>query len=236
VSARSGGSRSAAAWLFVVVAAIGLSLARPGDGTAQLFVNRAALDPVQPNMVNVRVGADYAFVVGVGYSRGLAVGGRTLLLSGSLTAPWADADLGDYDVRIGATLDLVGRSRWGLVGGLGSSLRGTTNELGRLRSVAVDGVLVGGHWSPRWFATVEGGYDGAIATHLDHSDHYRSTHYADARDGWYGDAGSNLRLGVAGGVSFGRYDLVLRAGQARDREGHPQLLPAYATLDLNVRF
>lgn len=67
-------------------------------------------------------------------------------------------------------------------------------------------------------------------------EHYRSTYYPDARDGWYADAGSNIRLGVAGGPSLGRYDLVLRAGQAREREGHPHLLPAYAMTDLNVRF
>lgn len=232
---RASRGKATAGSLALVVAAAGLVM-WPAATAGQTVINRAALDGTRPNMAHVRVGAEYAFVGGIGYSRALALGGRTLLLSGTLTAPWADADLRDYDVRVGAIVDLAHASRWALMGGVGSSIRGTTNKMGSLTSVAADGVLLGGYWSPRWFATVEGGYDGAIATHLAHSDYYRSTYYPDARDGWYADTGSNIRLGLAGGVSFGRYDLVLRAGLARDREGQPQLLPAYATLDLNMRF
>ncbi len=228
---------SAAAWSFLaLVVAIGLSLTCPADGAGQVIVNRAALDQDRPNIAHVRVGVDYGFIAGFGYSRVLALGGRTLLLSGSVTAPWAEADSRDYDTRIGATVDIVGQSRWRLIGGLGGSLRGTTNPMGRLTSLAADGVLLGGYWKPRWFVAAESGYDGAIATHVTHSDYYRVTYYLDARDGWYSDTGANIRLGAAGGVSFGRYDLVLRAGQARDREGDHQLLPAYATLDVNLRF
>lgn len=234
--ARRASRGRATAWsLALVVAVLGL-VTWPAATAGQTVINRAALDGTRPNMAHVRVGAEYAFVGGIGYSRALALGGRTLLLSGTLTAPWAEADLHDYDVRVGAIVDIAGSSRWGLMGGLGSSIRGTKNKMGSLTSVAADGVLLGGYWSPRWFAIVEGGYDDAIATHLTHSEYYRSTYYAEARDGWYADTGSNIRLGAAGGLSFGRYDLVLRAGLARDREGHPQLLPAYATLDLNIRF
>ena len=48
-----------------------------------------------------------------------------------------------------------------------------------------------------------------------HDYYYREMYHPDARDGWYVDTGSNIHAGVAGGVSFRRYDLVLRAGQAR---------------------
>lgn len=220
----------------LVLAAAGLSLTRPGDVAGQLVLNHAALEPARPNVVQIVTGADYGFVAGVGYGRSVSVGARTLVVSAGAMAPWAKMDSRDFDVHMGATVGLAGRRQWRLVGGVGGSLRATENAHARMRDLAADGVLMGGYWTPGWFVTAEVGYDNAIATHIVHSDYYRARIHPDARDGWYADTGGNVRLGVAGGISFGRHDLVLRAGQARDREGHGQLLPAYLTLGLNLRF
>jgi hypothetical protein len=227
---------SVTAYRLLILVAAGLSLTRPGDAAGQLVLNHAALDPARPNVLQIVTGADYGFVAGVGYGRSISVGTRTLLVSAGAVAPWARMDARDFDVHVGATVGLAGQRRWRLIGGLGGSLRATQNAHARMRDLAADGVLMGGYWTPGWFVTAEVGYDNAIATHIEHSDYYRARIHPDARDGWYVDTGANIRVGLAGGLSFGHHDLVLRAGQARDREGHAQLLPAYVTLGLNLRF
>jgi hypothetical protein len=228
--------RARVAWGPLMLALAVVTFARPNCLDAQVVVNHAALDDARPNMLHVTTGVEYGFVAGIGYSRGFAIGDRTLLLSGTIVAPWAEADARDYDARMGATIDIVARDRLRLIGGVGGGMRGTTNVMNRMKSIGADGVLLGGYWTRRWFVAGEGGYDGAIAVRIEHSDEFRETVYADARDGWYVDPGANIRLGVTGGVSFRRHDAVLRVGTARDREGRSQFLPGYATLGLNVRF
>jgi hypothetical protein len=234
----SGGGRrvSGAAWPLVTLAAVAFALARPVGLAGQVVVNHGALDAARRNVVHLHTGVEYGFVAGVGYSRGIGIGDRTLLLSGGLTMPWADADAHDYDAHVGATIGIVGQRRLRLLGGIGWSVRGTENTLTRMTSLATDAVLIGGYWTPRWFVAGESGYDAAGVTYIRHTDRYRERFYADARDGWYTDTGGNMRFGLAGGVSFGRYDVVLRAGTARDSQGNSQLLPGYATLGLNLRF
>jgi hypothetical protein len=60
--------------------------------------------------------------------------------------------------------------------------------------------------------------------------------YPDARDGWYHTTGGNLRYGLQGGLSFGRYDTILRAGKLVDVDGNAPLVPFYATLAVASRF
>jgi hypothetical protein len=233
---RIAGGPARVAWWVLIPALVGVSLMRPPCLSAQVVVNQAALDDARPNMLHLTTGVEYGFVAGIGYSRAFAIGNRRLLLSGTVVAPWAEADARDYDARMGASVDIVTRDRLRLIGGLGGGMRGTTNVMNRMKSIGADGVLLGGYWTRRWFVAGEGGYDGAIAVRIEHSDEFRETVYADARDGWYVDPGANIRLGVTGGVSFQRHDAVLRVGTARDREGRSQFLPGYATLGLNVRF
>lgn len=227
---------AAGLWFVPALVVAGFCLVWPSGATAQVVLNHAALDPGRPNVVHVRTGFDYGLIAEVGYSRALGLGSRTLLLSGQVTTPWAGADAEDYAARVGGTIDIVGRDRWRLLGGLGGTVQGTRNTLARMTSLGADGVLLGGYWSPGWFVAAEGGYEGAIATHVRHTDRYREVHYADARDGWYLDTAGNIRVGVAAGLSLGVYDLVVRAGQVRDREGHTHLLPAYASFAVNRRF
>lgn len=58
-----------------------------------------------------------------------------------------------------------------------------------------------------------------MSTYVDHTDAYRSLVYAGARDGWYANPGGNLRAGLQGDVSFGRYDVIPRLGEVRDTGG-----------------
>jgi hypothetical protein len=193
-------------------------------------VNFGALKETQPNSVHLRTGAEYGFVVGLGYARTLPFLDRTLVLSGDVTLPWAEFDVSDYQVRAGVMLPIVGPDRWKLIGGIAPTLRGTSNQISRMTSIGADLTLAGGYYAPHWFAAGELGFDLALTTHLHNTELYRSTAYADAKDGWYAAPGGNARLGVQGGASFGQYDVILRVGMLRDVAAEPPLFPFYGTL------
>ena len=103
-------------------------------------------------------------------------------------------------------------------------------------SLGVDTGLVGGYYARNWFVAGELGFDLALTTHVEHSDAYRMNVHSDAMDGWYANAGGNLRGGVQAGASFARYDVILRAGQVRDVGGGPPLIPFYGTLTVATRW
>jgi hypothetical protein len=193
-------------------------------------VNLARLDEGPANRVYVRTGAEWAFVAGVGYTRTVPVGQRRLVLLGELTAPWAAADASDYQARVGALVPVVSWRGWQLAGSLQPTVRGTKNDLGRMTSLGANAGVVGGYYSPHWFAAGELGFDYTLTTRIAHSQLYRGTVYENARDGWYVNPGGNYRLGGQAGASFSRYELALRAGVLRDMMGGQPMFPLYATL------
>ncbi len=119
-------------------------------------------------------------------------------------------------------------------GAVASSLRGTSSGIGTMTDVGVDASLVGGFYARRWFVALESGADFALSTHITHSDGYRMSSYPDAKDGWYADAGANIRGGAQAGIRFDRYDVTLRVGQVRDSTGEAPLLPFYGTLTVGA--
>ena len=157
-------------------------------------------------------------------------------MTGDVTLPWAGLDASDYQVRVGGLAPIVGTRRWRLAGTLAPTVRGTNNEIGRMTSVGADLGLQGGYYAQHWFVAGEFGFDWAVTTHIAHSDLYRETVYEGARDGWYATPGGNIRAGLQAGASFGRHDLVLRAGKMVDVGGAPPMLPFYATLTLDTRW
>lgn len=199
-------------------------------------INLSTLDDGSPNRIHVRTGAEHAFVFGVGYARAVPFLDRRLLLHGDVSLPWAELDISDYRVRAGALAPIVGTGGWKVAGDLAPTLRGTDDRAGRMTNLGLDAGLLGGYYARHWFVAGEVGFDWAISTYVAHSDRYREQVYADARDGWYGDSGGNVRVGLQTGASFGLYDLVLRAGAVRDVAGEPPLLPLYATLALDRRW
>ena len=220
-----------------VAVAAAVLLAAPVAARAQ-EVNLATLaeDDDAANRVHVRTGAEYGFVAGVGYARAVSVLERRILVSGDVTAPWAGFDASDYRVRAGVLVPIVGTRRWKIAGTVAPTLRGTRNEVSRMTSVGADVGVTGGFYGRHWFVAGELGFDWAATTHVAHTDLYRATVFADARDGWYGTAGGNYRYGAQAGVSFGRHDVVLRVGQLRDVAGEAPVLPFYGTLTFDTRW
>jgi hypothetical protein len=214
-----------------VLVALGVSVLVAPPARAQ-EVNLAKLDDGAANRVYVRTGAEWAFVAGAGYARSVSLLGRHVLLLGELTAPWAAANTSNYQARAGALAPIFAWHGFRLAGSLEPTVRGTSNDLGRMTAVGADAGLTGGYYASRWFLASEFGFDYTVSTHITHSQLYRDTVYENARDGWYINPGGNYRLGGQAGASFGRYDAVLRAGILRDMMGGLPTFPYYATVAL----
>ena len=199
-------------------------------------VNLSRLDDEGANQVHVRTGAEHGFVAGVGYARTVSLLDRRLLLTGDVTVPFGGLDASDYRVRAGALVPIVGTRRWRLAGSIAPTVRGTENDAGSLTSLGTDLGVQGGFYARHWFVAGETGFDWSMTTHITHSDEYREKVYPGARDGWYAMSGGIIRYGVQAGASFGRHDLVLRAGQMVEVGGEKPMLPFYGTLALNTRW
>ena len=198
-------------------------------------MNLGALEQ-SSNVVQVRTGAEYGFVAGIGYARVVALPERPLLLTAGATLPWAAFDIQDYRLRVGGALTLLDVRRWKLLAGVSPTLSSTKNELSRMTAIGTDVGVVGGYYARRAFVATEVGFDWALTTYVAHTEAYRQNVYAGARDGWYSNPAANLRGGLQAGLSFGRYDVVLRAGLVRDITGEPPLLPFYGTLAVNAKW
>jgi len=198
-------------------------------------VNLSSLD-AEPNRIYLTTGAEHGFVAGGGYTRILPFLDRHLVLTGEVMFPWAGADVSDFKVRANALVPLVGTEHLKLAATLSPIVRSTTNPVGRMTNAGVDVGLVGGYYTKRWFAGVEAGFDALLSTHVTHSDEYRDLAFMDAKDGWYSNAGGNLRGGIQAGVAFGPYDLTLRAGRMLDVSGGAPMLPLYANLSFDARW
>ncbi len=219
-----------------LVAGLAALVCLPGAPARAQEVSFGAIGDGERHLAHASFGADDAFLAGVGYGHILRVADRPLIVSGTFTMPWATPDVHDYRLRAGATLPLAGEGSWKLAGRLGFASLGTRNDGARLTSLVADVGLRGGYFAERWLFALAFDVEWVMSTHVRHSQEYRQTRYADARDGWYASTGGNLVYGIVFGHSVGPVDLILRAGQGRDIRGVSQLLPFYATLGVNVRF
>jgi hypothetical protein len=197
-------------------------------------LNFATITPERPNIVGARTGLDSALVFELDYRRIVEVLGRTSAIGVELAAPGAELDASDYRVSAGAAIPLVGGDHWKLIAHLSPTLRSTENGLNRMLAVGADTRLTGGFYARRWFAAGELGVDWVAASHIRHSDEYRDVVYADAEDGWYRNPGGTLYVGAHAGLSFSRFDVVLRAGRQQHVTMDAQTMPFFATLGVNV--
>jgi hypothetical protein len=216
------------------ILATGLFLCARSASAQEMNLANATAD--RPNVVAARTGVDHAFVGELGYTRVVDVSGRRLFLGGELQMPWASFDFDDYRVRAGGSMVLLGESsrRWQLAGSVMPTVRGAKSSLARTTSLGTDLRLTGGYYAPGGFIAAQLGFDWAMTTRVSNSDLYRRTVYADAQDGWYGNTGGTAYAALVGGLSFGRWDVVMRAGVPRNIDGSNQTIPAFATIGVSV--
>jgi hypothetical protein len=197
------------------------------DAGAQWNVARYGMER---SRVYTTFGLDPAFVTSVGYARVGSLLDRNMQLSGEVGVVTASIDARDFRTRLGVQTSLV---RWRSVNFTGSATfitRGTENLIYKGLNFGADLTGSLGVYRNRWFASGEFGKDKAIITHVTFTDWYRTNGYADAKNGWYLDAGGTYHYGVAGGYTIGRTEVVGRFGWLRTERFNDMMPPVYASV------
>lgn len=187
--------------------------------------------------VGIDVGLEDAWIARASYTHRLNLGfdpdGR---IFGRFTLPVVAPDLGDFGVDGGLRASPLAWRDFRLSLFAGPVLRHATNEVFTATGIGVSVTVLIGIESAHWGLSGEGGYEQLVATYLSHSDRYRSTLYADAKDGWYAISGSTARAGLRGGARIGSVELALRAGLNATGQLHALNPPFYATLGGSYAF
>jgi hypothetical protein len=195
-----------------------------------------ATSPAASNAVELRVGAEDAFVAEVAYVRTLTVAGHTFVVDGGLDVPWAELDVHDWRTRLGVALPIAMHGRWLVIPRVAPTLRGTRNEAAEIVGLGIDVATVAGYFAPHWCAGIEVGFDADLAAHIAPSTAYRMQVNDRASTGWYATPGGELRYGVTVGTTVRRNDVGLRAGMLRSTDGDSPTLPFLAMLSFARRW
>lgn len=152
------------------------------------------------------------------------------------TLPVVGPDLGDWAVESGAQITPL---RWhdlrvALLGG--PVMRKADNRLFSALAVGVSATLLAGYEGRRWGLSAEAGYEQLFASYVSHSDLYKDTFYADAKDGWYAFSGSVAHVGLRGGARIGAFEIFARAGLDSTGQLHALTPPFYATIGTSYAF
>lgn len=193
-------------------------------------INLGRVSTSQPHIAHVHTGLDHAFTATLGYDYVLPLAGRLLLTGAELTLPWAEPDLGDYQLRLTGAAPLLELGGWKLSARLGPTLRGADTAAANMTSLGVDTRFTFGWYAQLGFVAAQLGVDWTATTHITNSDAYRARVYADARDGWYWSTGGTLYAALLGGFSFGRWGVTLRGGVPRALNLDSQTIPFFALI------
>jgi hypothetical protein len=203
------------------------------DAAAQW--NVARLDD-GPNRVYSVVGLDPAVVTGLGYARVVRLLGHRFQLGGDVGIAVAEPDTRDFRAQLHVFTSILHWRSLHLTGSAAFITRGTENSIYRGLNFGADFTGAAGVYRPGWFVAGEFGFDKAVITHVTHSDWYRRYFYADAKDGWYLNAGGTFHYGLTAGATLGRAELVGRYGWLRTEDFNAVVPPMYASLGVGVAF
>jgi len=187
--------------------------------------------------VGVDGGLEAAFITRATYSYRAGLGfDPEARLFARFTLPVVAPDLGDWAVEGGAQITPL---RWhdlrvAVLGG--PVMRKTDNRLFSAVAFGFSATLLAGFEGSRWGLSAEAGYEQLFASYLSHSDLYKDTFYADAKDGWYALSGSVAHAGLRGGARIGAFEIFARAGLDATGQLHALTPPFYATLGTSCTF
>jgi hypothetical protein len=146
------------------------------------------------------------------------------------TMPVVTPDLGDWAIDGGIQATAIAWGDLRLAVAVGPVVRNSVNEVFSATATGVSGTILFGYQGARWGLSAEAGYEQIVATYLRHSDRYRDTGYADAKDGFYALTGSTAHAGLRGGARFGAVEIFTRAGIDATGHFHALTPPFYVTL------
>ncbi|MBN2378424.1 hypothetical protein JXM67_01295 [candidate division WOR-3 bacterium] len=186
--------------------------------------------------VYLNLGLDPAFVAGVGYAQSIPIPilNRNLTLTGEAAVPVLLPDLKDYQLQAGSRIPLIGYNNLVLVNRLNLKLSANQTWMFYATGFSLEEGILLGYFHPRFFVAGEFDYTKFLVTYYQHTEEYREEVYKDANDGWYGNTGGMLTVGLQGGFSIGRFELGLRAGAFKtERWNFPSGFPFQANLTMN---
>lgn len=198
-------------------------------------INWKNLQPAQKHIVNLNVGLDNAFTVGVGYSYQLNTK-IPLLLNIEYSMPAGDKLFDDMKTKIGAQLNVISAGNFYTAVKAHGVIRRFQNDLARMVNFGSEFSATAGYYKNKWFAAAELGFDKAIITHIRHSKLMKE-YNPDLQSGWYIPTGGNFFYGVQGGYSFKQSDVYVKAGKTmtQDFKTSPTV-PYYFQLGWNVKW
>jgi hypothetical protein len=217
----------------IIFAGVLLSAFIAGKAAAQWNVARFA---IAPSRVYTSLGFDPALVTTVGFARVVRVKGHAVQSAADVGVVAAGMDARDYRARLSVQTSLVTWRSVYITGSATAITRGTENSIYRGINFGADFSGSLGVYRPRWFAAGEFGFDKAVITHVTHTDYYKTYFYPDAKDGWYLDAGGTYHGGLAGGIAFGRTELVGRLGVLRTERFKTMTPPIYVSVGAGFGF
>lgn len=187
--------------------------------------------------IYAQFGLQDAFTVTLGYLHALPLSSpeHPLVVSAELAVPIASFDLHDYRTTVRASYTITRLGNMAAVGNIGLIARGTQNDIFNAFNFGSDVGLAVGYYSEHWFAAASARYDKAWATHISHTDWYRTYFYADAKDGWYSSTAGNLSYSISGGLAIDRSEMTLQVGFSTTEQLRLPLLPWHGTLGYNYR-
>lgn len=188
------------------------------------------------NGVYTTFGLEPALVNSIGYSRIIPVKGHEFKAQGEVGLATTNFDTRDYRVRLGIHTSVVHWKSLHLTGSATFQTRGTKNDIYRGFNFGADFTGGVGWYRPGWYVSAEFGKDKAVVTHITHTDWYRDYYYADAKDGWYLDAGGFYHCGVAGGVTIRNVELTGRLGLQQTEKFNTMSPPLYASVGVAYGF
>lgn len=190
----------------------------------------------EPNRIYATFGLDPAFIPAVGYGRVVSVFGHAIQLAGDVGIVAAEMDTRDFRARLHLLTSIVRWRSLHLTGSTALVARGTDNSIYRGYNFGTDFTGALGIHRKKWFVAAEFGIDRASATHIEHSEWYRTYFYPEAQDGWYRDPGGTIHYGLSAGLTVGNAELLLRYGQLRTEEFNELTPPMYASIGLGFAY
>jgi len=174
--------------------------------SAQTILN----DTPENNRIYLRSGIEPTTMIAFGYQRNLQAGiiDRMVTTYAEWNTSMVRFGLDNSELRIGGIVPIYCTGNVKIVNDLHLSAGSMTNRNFDSKKFAVGDEVAVGYYPAGWFLAATAEYETVFLNKFEHTDFYRTTFYADARDGWYSGAGGMFQVGIEGGVTlFGNYDL-----------------------------
>jgi hypothetical protein len=215
---------------------IGMVFILSAINTKAQTINWNSIGTDTKHIFNANVGTEYGLVYGIGYGYHINSNLPTILFA-EYSFPSGNKLTDDFKSKIGGTIRLYKFKDFLFSASIHGIFRRYENDYVRLMNFG--GVATGniGFYKPKWFASLEFGFDKAIVTNFKHSQFYKDN-YPLVVDGWYKPTtGGNFCYNLQIGYSLKKHDIYLKFGKiiAQDFNTVPSF-PVLGQIGYNFKF